>query len=118
MKKTIFYILLVLSSAVFLFSGSGKLVGVEEAIKQNQSLNLDIWFIKLIGLFELMGIIGLWLPKFRPYATICLMVIMIGAIGTHIGAAQPYNVTPATVLFALLLVLLCIDEKNKILLKR
>lgn len=116
-KQVLFYILLILNSLAFIFSGGGKLIGLEEAIKQNQLLNLEIWFIKLIGFFEVLGVIGLWLTKFRPYVAICLMVIMMGAIGTHIGAAQPQNVVPATALFIFLSFVLILDKNNNIILE-
>ncbi|WP_298117529.1 hypothetical protein [Flavobacterium sp.] len=41
-KKILFYIILSLTTIVFTISGLGKLIGLEEAIKQNQTLHLDI----------------------------------------------------------------------------
>ncbi len=113
-KNIIFFSVLGLTSLGFLFSGGGKAFAIPEAIQQNQTLHLDVWFIRLIGFFELLGVIGLWLPQFRTYAVICLMVIMIGAIGCHLGAVQPQNVVPATLFFAFLTLILVLDDKNKI----
>ena len=113
-KNIIFFSVLGLTSLGFLFAGGGKAFAIPEAIQQNQTLHLDVWFVRLIGFLELLGVIGLWLPKFRTYAVICLMVIMIGAIGCHLGAAQSQNVVPATVFFALLTLILVLDDKNKI----
>lgn len=117
-KNIIFFSVLGLISLGLLFSGGGKALAVPEAIQQNQTLHLDIWFIRLIGFFELLGVVGLWVPKLRPYSVICLMVIMIGATGCHIGAAQPQNVVPATLFFFILLLILAIDNKNKITITR
>jgi hypothetical protein len=113
-KKIIFYSVLSLISLGFLFAGGGKAFAIPEAIQQNKTLHLEVWFIRTIGFLELFGVVGLWLSKFRTYAVICLMVIMIGAIGCHIGAAQPQNVVPATVFFAFLVLVVVFDFKNTI----
>jgi putative oxidoreductase len=117
-KKIIFFSVLGLISLGFLFAGGGKVLAIPEAIQQNKTLHLDVWFIRLIGFFELLGVVSLWLPKFRTYAVVCLMVIMIGAIGCHIGAAQPQNVVPATLFFIILTIILVLDDNNKIILTK
>ena len=117
-KRVIFRVLLVLTSLGFLFSGGGKALALPEAMVQNATLHLDPWFIRLIGLLELIGVVGLWRPAFRPSAAICLGVIMIGAIGCHLGAQQPTNVVPATVFFALLSLLLWLDPSNRLAIER
>ena len=113
-----FRILLILLSLGFLFSGGGKAFGLPEALAQNATLHLDEWFIRLIGLFELIGVAGLWVSRWRTSAAICLSVLMIGAIGCHLGAAQPQNVVPATVFFALLMVVLGVDPANRLVIVR
>ena|SRR3989344_5965499 len=42
------------------------------------------WFMYLIGILELAGAIGLLVPKFRKYANLGLLGIVIGAFYTHI----------------------------------
>jgi uncharacterized membrane protein YphA (DoxX/SURF4 family) len=117
-RKTLFYSLLILISIAFLFGGGGKAFGVPEAIKYNQALYLDVWFIRLIGALEVIGTIGLWIHRFRTSASICLMVIMIGAIGCHVSAQQPSNVIPATVCFLVLTLVVMLDYRNKLVLIR
>ena len=117
-RKTIFYALLILISVFFLFGGGGKAFGHPEAIKYNQALHLDVWFIRLIGTLEVLGAIGLWVHRYRTSATICLMVIMIGAIGCHISAQQPQNVVPATICFLVLTLVTILDYKNSLVLIR
>ncbi len=117
-KKRIFYTLLIIISLFFLFGGGGKAFAHPGAIKYNQALHLDVWFIRLIGALEVIGVIGMLIHRYRTSAAICLMVIMIGAIGCHIGAQQPQNVVLATVCFLILTLILMLDHKNKLVLIR
>jgi uncharacterized membrane protein len=62
--------------------------------------------VKLLGLAEVLGGIGLvvpWLtgilPVLTPVAAICLAVLMAGAVKTHLDLAEP--AAPAAVLGAL-----------------
>jgi hypothetical protein len=112
-KRIVFYSLLGLLTLGFLLAGGGKALALPDAIKQNQSLHLDVWFIRLIGFLELLGVIVLWLPRFRISAAICLGVIMIGAIGAHLGAGQHQNVVPATAFFFLLMLFVAADPDQK-----
>ncbi len=48
-------------------------------------------FIVFIGVSELLAAIGLWLARFRNLALLGLMLIMPGAIATHIGAGEPLS---------------------------
>jgi hypothetical protein len=62
--------------------------------------------VKLLGLAEVLGAIGLivpWatgiLPILTPVAAACLLVIMIGAVKVHIDLEEPF--APAAVLAVL-----------------
>ena len=117
-KRVLYTILLVLVSAGVLFAGGSKAFAVPAAMQQNATLHLDAWFIRCIGALELVGAAGLWLPRFRTAAAICLAVIMIGAIGCHLGAAQPQNVGPATLFFLVLNLIIWFDPVNRLFIQR
>lgn len=80
------WILQALLAALFLFAGGTKLImPIEEMTKQMQ-VPMPGWFLRFIGVAELLGGIGLvlpWLtriqPKLTPLAAAGLVIIMIGA---------------------------------------
>ncbi|MDB5273950.1 MAG: hypothetical protein JWO58_2317 [Chitinophagaceae bacterium] len=115
--RVFFYILLSLVSLAYLFAGGTKAFAFPEAIALNSTLHIQKWFIRLIGLFELLGAVGLWLPRFRTTACVCLSIIMVGAIGCHVGANQLPNIGPATLLFFLLGGVILLDPHHKITLQ-
>jgi uncharacterized membrane protein YphA (DoxX/SURF4 family) len=81
------WILQVLLAALFLFAGGVKLVTpIEEMLKQ-MPLALPGWFLRLTGVIEVLGAIGLivpWLtgirPGLTPLAAAGLVIVMIGAV--------------------------------------
>ncbi len=88
-----------LLAAVFLFAGGFKLVASAEQMKG--PIDLPVWFVRFIGVCEVLGAVGLILPgllgirvDLTPLAAWGLVVIMIGAtvlnaIGLGIGMALP-----------------------------
>ena len=101
----ILWILQVLLSLFFLLAGGIKLVMSAEAMEKMgppNAIHFPGWFMKFIGLCEVLGALGLVLPgltKIRrsltPLAATGLLIIMIGAVvvtvmGPGVGAAvQP-----------------------------
>ena len=84
------WVLQTLVALVFLFAGGSKLVMSAEKMKEMSppnSIMLPGWFLKFIGVVEVLGALGLILPgltKIRhsltPIAAVCLLIIMIGAV--------------------------------------
>lgn len=79
-KKIIYYILLVLISALFLFSGYSKLSGNPMVEAGFAVAHLPIWFMYFIGAAEVCGVIGLWIPKLLKLAAWGLFIILAGAV--------------------------------------
>jgi len=117
--NTILWILQILSGLAFLASGAAKLtVPREQAAKRMSWVNhIPQPFIRLIGLAEVLGGIGLivpWLVQpgttagalgiLTPIAAICLGVIMVGAIVTHVRLNETGRGIPSVVL----LIFVCI----------
>ena len=46
-------------------------------------------FMVFLGLIEALCGIGIWMPRFRNLALLTLLLIMAGAIGSHIANGQP-----------------------------
>jgi len=80
----ILWLFQILLAALFLFAGGVKLVLPIEAM--TQQIHLPGWFLRFIGICEVLGALGLVLPGvFRiwifltPLAAVGLVIIMIGA---------------------------------------
>ena len=81
------WILQVLLAALFLFAGGVKLITpIEEMLKQ-MPLALPGWFLRLTGVIEVLGAIGLivpwWTgirPGLTPLAAAGLVIVMVGAV--------------------------------------
>jgi uncharacterized membrane protein YphA (DoxX/SURF4 family) len=86
MMNIALWIVQVLLALLFLFAGGMKLVmPIEEMIKQ-MPLALPGWFLRLTGVLEVFGAIGIivpWLvgikPGLTPLAAAGLVIIMLGA---------------------------------------
>ena len=106
-KNVVLWIVQVLLAALFLFAGGFKLVVPIEAMAG--PVSLPGWFLRFIGVAEVLGGLGLILPGlFRtrtgltPLAAAGLVVIMIGATVVTLTGG---SIAPA--LFPALVGLLC-----------
>ena len=85
---------------VFLVVGMSKLEGVSAA---RWTERLAQWGYPanaqyLIGVFEIIGGLGVLIPKWRRAAAATLAVLMIGALGTHVVHAEFRRLIPPLVL--------------------
>ncbi len=101
----VLWILQILLALLFLFAGGTKLVIPYDKLMEMGSPNaivLPSWFIKFIGVAEVLGALGLILPgllrkrqDLTPLAAIGLLIIMIGAVVTTImGDGIAMAITP------------------------
>src|SRR5262245_26150849 len=93
------WIIQILLALLFLFAGITKLFPLMEMTPPPNMIVFPMWFLKFIGVCEVLGALGLVLPGlFRTqrhltrYAAIGLTIIMIGAVvvtvmGPGVGAA-------------------------------
>jgi uncharacterized membrane protein YphA (DoxX/SURF4 family) len=90
-----------LLALIFLFTGGMKLVLPIEVMTEQMPLPLPGWFLRFIGVAEVLGALGLILPRLlgirpslTPLAAAGLVIIMIGA--TVITLAG-FGVAPALI---------------------
>jgi uncharacterized membrane protein YphA (DoxX/SURF4 family) len=103
------WIVQALLAAVFLFAGGMKLImPIEEMLKQ-MPLPLPGWFLRFTAVVELLGAIGLILPRLlrirpglTPLAAAGLVIVMIGAVVYTLAAGDV-----ASALMPLVVGLLC-----------
>ncbi|MDD5318546.1 MAG: DoxX family protein [Candidatus Pacebacteria bacterium] len=107
-QKVIYYILLVLVSAIFLVSAYAKLTGNASAEAAFTVAHLPIWFMYFIGVAELCGAVGLWIRSLQIYAASGLFIILAGAVVvTAIYVSVPEALFPLGTAIALGIILKC-----------
>ena len=103
-----------LLAAAFIAAGGFGLLHAAENVPQMASMGLPGWFAYLISGAELLGGIGLLLPRTVRPAAVGLVVIMMGAVYLHAtkipgGLAKG---VPAIVLLVLLLVVFMLRRRQ------
>lgn len=88
-QKITYYVLLVVVSALFLMAAIFKLIGSPMEIAAFASVGLPVWFMYVIGIGELCGVIGLWTRTFFRYAYEGLFIVLAGAFGTTLAVQGP-----------------------------
>ncbi|MGA2230087.1 MAG: DoxX family protein [Tepidisphaeraceae bacterium] len=86
-----------LAAFAFLAAGGSKLAGAPAMVDMFARLGAGQWFRYLTGTLEVIGAIGLLVPKATFYGALLLVAVMVGAIVTHL-AILGGNPTPAIVL--------------------
>lgn len=106
-RNVIAWILQVLLAVAFIASGANKLLHLADTVKGFGGMGFPSWFAYFIAGAEVLGGIGLLVPRFTRLAALGLMLIMVGAAYVHTtkipGGLLP-NGFPALGLLALLVV--------------
>jgi len=89
-----------LTALAFLAAGGAKLAGAPAMVAVFEAVGIGQWFRYLTGALEVVGAIGLLLPKYAFYAATLLTIVMVGAVLTHI-ALLGGSPLPAAVLLIL-----------------
>ena len=80
--KVVYYVRLVVVSVLFAFSGITKLLGQPMSAAGFAMVGLPIWFMYVIGVGEILGVIGLWIRPLFRFAYEGLFAVLAGAFGT------------------------------------
>lgn len=106
MKNNIFHWLLTVSVAIpFMIFGLMKVAGAEDMVKNMAYIHYDLSITRAIGIIEITAVIGLFISKFRILSLLFLLVILAGAVGSHIGAGQGLDAIKIPLSIALLVIL-------------
>ena len=101
MARTIIsWVLVVLLALAFLASAVGKLSGVATPLFLHWGY--PVWFAKVIGVLELVGAVGLLIPKTTRYAVLGLTVIMFGAAYTHLASHEGLQILRPAIFLAVM----------------
>jgi uncharacterized membrane protein YphA (DoxX/SURF4 family) len=72
--KTSLWVLRGLMAFVFIATGAMKLVATPMMIEDFNHLGLGLWFMYFTGALEVIGGIGVLMPRFSPWAALLLLV--------------------------------------------
>lgn len=100
-------ILRIIIAVIFLLSGSGKFQTDSTMASNFKNWNLGISLMFIIGIFEILGAIFLFMPKTMIYGCYMLVAVMLGAMVIHILNLQElgFPILNITLIMILLLIL-------------
>lgn len=101
MKIDKFLVLRVLLALPLLLAGSAKLAGVPQLHASFAMMGLPAGFGYFIGAAEVAGAIGLFIEPLRRLAALGIALVMVGALGFHIGYTPLAQGLPAAILLGL-----------------
>ena len=107
-RNTLAWILQALLAFAFTASGIMKFLDLSKAVSMFSSLGMPSWFAYFIATAEVLGGIGLLVPRFLRPSALGLTFVMLGAVfmhATRIPGGLPKGI-PAIVLLVLLIILL------------
>jgi len=116
-KTVALWIVRILVAFVFIAAGFRKLMGGEAVAEMFQHWGFPDKFYYFIGAVELLGGIGLLIPRWTGYAAILLFGNMIGAIITHWTHNEAESL-PLPVLLLILLAILAYAKRPAFLRKK
>ena len=91
-------------TGMFLAAGIAKLLRAKPLQEQFVEFGLANHFILIVGALEVLGAIGLQITPLERWASLGLLILMLGAIYQHLKVKHPLSKSaPAAVLFLLLL---------------
>jgi putative oxidoreductase len=95
-------VLRLLLAALFIVAGVMKLSATEFEVHGFAHFGYASWFMYLIGVLELAGGLGLLMRRSAGWAALAMVVVMIGAVASHLNAGDgPAMFTPACVVLLL-----------------
>lgn len=96
------WIIQVMIAGLFLMMGSGKLMSDPEVVANFTRWGMPDKIYLVIGTFEVLGAIGLLIPRLAGLAAVGLILIMGGALFTHLT----HNEIPMAMLPLVVMILL------------
>ena len=84
MTNIVGWIPAIVPALVFSLAGGVKLIGVPAMVAEFAQIGIGQWFRYVTGLLEVGGAIGLLIPKFRFWAALQIVAVMVGATGVNL----------------------------------
>jgi DoxX-like family len=110
--KILYYISLGLTTLVFLSAGGMKAVGAVEMHARMSEMHYSSIFTYLLGISEVLGVIGLFFNNTRIAVVLYFLAIIFGGIGSHIAAGHGMDRLGFALIGLLALLLLLFTNKK------
>jgi uncharacterized membrane protein YphA (DoxX/SURF4 family) len=105
------WVLTVLLAALFLFAGGMKLSSAEQIASDFGRFGYPVWFSYIVGLVEVGGALLLFSARTAAYAAGALIVIMAGALYSHLSAGDSAGQIMTPVVVGLLLGVIAFTQR-------
>ena len=112
-KSKVQIVLTMLMTLAFLGSGIMKLTVADMVKATFEGWGYPILFAYLIGLCEVAGAVGLWLRRFSYAAKVCFIILMLGAVLTHLVHREFQDSSGAIILLILTVVTLWLHRRER-----
>jgi putative oxidoreductase len=99
------WVLRVLLAALFVIQGVVKLTGSPGWISRFRAWGYPDYFYVAVGVAELAGALLLLIPRLSRFGAALLIVVMVGATGTHLIHHEPQVITTLAIIALLAIVL-------------
>jgi len=93
-------VLRVVVALVFLAAGAAKLAAPAPVVETFARFGFGKGFLMLVGVVEVAGAIGLFLPRLAPLAAAGLALVMVGAIVVQAMHGTPVQLVPPVLFLA------------------
>lgn len=74
----------ILAALAFFAAGGAKLTGAPQMVAAFQKIDVGQWFRYLTGFLEVIGAVGLLVPRLAFYGAALLATVMVGAAISHL----------------------------------
>ena len=86
---------------IFLASGTAKLMALPFELAAFERWGYPLWFMYATGVIEVVGSIALLVPRTAAVAAAGLVIVMIGAVTTHLRHAEWLMLAVASIILLL-----------------
>ena len=106
-KTTGLWCVTILLAGFFLMAGVPKLQGASQTVQHFSGWGYPLWMMYVVGVIEVVGAVGLLIPRVAGMFALTLGMTMVGAATTHFLHDEFHAVPIPLVLLALLSVVGC-----------
>jgi uncharacterized membrane protein YphA (DoxX/SURF4 family) len=92
------WVVQILLALAFLGAASGKLLGKPDMVALYDVIGIGQWFRLVTGLLEVTGAILIVIPRTKFFGAMLLVLIMVGAVLTHLFILHTAPTAPAVLL--------------------
>jgi|SRR5215813_9044812 len=105
-KSVISWVAQILLATFYVLAASGKLMSRPQWIELFRNWGFPDKFYLVVGVLEMLGAVGLLIPRLAGYAAAGLIVIMMGAATTHLINGEGLQVLRPLILIVFLVLVI------------